>query len=68
MGSADFRTSTYDDWHTFRDFSADPSLSDVINVPAFTNLYQDQSGTAVYNYVYADHRISARRIVPGRQR
>ena len=55
-------------WTTRRDFGSPPSMKDIVNVPTYTHLFQDQGPTHVEFYAYMSNRIAARRMVPRRVR
>ena len=55
-------------WSTSRNFTSMPSVADMLEVPQFNHLFQEQASDSVYFQVYASHRIGAQRIVPRAQR
>ena len=57
-------------WITARKWANDadpnPSLEEIMQVPDYRFIYQDQTNTSVRNYWYFDHRIGKMSIVPRR--
>ena len=51
-------------WHGARDFVSFPAATELIRIPNYYNIFQDQASTAARFFVYADHHISKRSIVP----
>ena len=58
--------SAYESWSAAKTYTSTPSQTDVGVIAPFDHLFQDQTADAVKLFVYADHRIGKRSLVPRR--
>ena len=62
--AGDMQADVNGTWTASRGWTSDPSLTDVMQVPKFTRLFQDQTTEALNIFCYFDHRIGKRSLVP----